>query len=105
MPKNREVTITRILGQAFVVGPIEVTLVALARNKARLVISLPDDVDVEDFGDFEDIVKSTIVMQDDSGWRRAIHKSSLESAPSRPIKEGASKQATEKASSIKQQEG
>ncbi len=102
MSKNREVTITRILGQAFVVGPIEITLVALARNKARLVISLPDDVDVEDFEDFEDILKSTIIMQDDNGWRRAIHKSSLESTPGRPAKKGASKQATEKTPSTKQ---
>ena len=87
MSKNRQVTLTRILGQAFAVGPIVIKLVAVARNKARLVVTLPDDLDIEDYNDFKHIVDSTIVMQDDRGWRRAINREQLEKPPSRPEKE------------------
>lgn len=83
----REITITRILGQSFAVGPLTIRLVAIARNKARLVVTVPNDLDVEDFNDFEQIIKSTIVMQDDRGWRRAINKAQLERPPDHPEKE------------------
>ncbi len=78
---KRQVTVSRILGQTFVIGPITVKLVALNRNKARLVIDLPEDLDVEDFDDYKDIISKTIVMQDDRGWRRAIPRTSLEPQP------------------------
>ncbi len=78
---NRKATITRILGQSFMVGPFTVTLVALSNRKARLVVELPDDLDIEDNDDYKEIIKNTLVMQDDHGWRRAIPRTNIELPP------------------------
>lgn len=82
--KTHTTTITRILGQSFAIGPITVKLAAVNRNKARLVVTIPDDMDIEDFDDYKAIIRDTIVMQDDKGWRRAISRKNMEPTPEHP---------------------
>ncbi len=78
---NRKTTITRILGQSFEIGPYTVTLVAVNKTKARLVVSLPEEEEIEDNDDYKAIVKSTLVMKDDHGWHRAIPRNTIELPP------------------------
>lgn len=61
-----------------------VKLAAVNRNKVRLLITIPDDINIEDFDDYKDIVRNTIVMQDDKGWRRAIPRKNMEPTPEHP---------------------
>ena len=84
MAKERKTVISRILGQSFVVGDVHVKLVAVNRNKARLEVILPEDLEIEDFDDFQEIIRNTLVMQDDKGWRRAIPRKEIEARPEHP---------------------
>lgn len=81
MAEKRQFTVSRILGQTFLIGDISIKLVAINRNKVRLEVELPENVDIEDYDDYKEIINKTIVMQDDRGWRRAIPRASLEAQP------------------------
>ncbi len=75
---SRNITLTRVLGQSLLMGDIGLKVVAINDNKVRLVLSVPDDVDIEDLDDFEELIKTTIIMADGNGWRRAIPKDVIE---------------------------